>query len=148
MHMPGGRVRTKLARRFPNPILEDPERVLINAACVLIGLGALLTVRPGSLLALWPRWVAVEWAVAMLVGGACALFGFLRGKRSMARLGYLLIAAASVVYGVGVMIVFGWQGLPPGLIFIGLAAAKVIRLLVGSARRRHILNGGSTQEPT
>lgn len=133
------RVVRFLVRHIPTPILASPERVLINFACILIGLAGLLGARPGSLLALWPRWVAYEWAAAMLVGGLCALVGYWREKRPLARLGYLLIGVASAVYAVGVIVVFGWQGLSSGVIFLGIAVAKAVRLLVGSAIRNAIL---------
>lgn len=123
-------------------MLAAPERVLINFACILMGLSALLASRPGSLLALWPAWVAYEWAGAMLLGGCSALVGYWNGKRPLARLGYLLIAVASLVYGVGVMVVFGWQGVPIGATFLAIALAKGIRLLVGSAIRNAVIEAG------
>jgi hypothetical protein len=135
-----------LVRFIPEPIMAAPERVLINFACVLIGIGGLAGARPGSLLALWPRWVSLEWSVAMLIGGACALTGFWLGKRPLARLGYMLIGVASAVYAIGLAVVFGLQGLAPVLIFLGLAIAKFVRLVVGSAVRASIIEAGRDRD--
>lgn len=131
-----------LVNHIPEPILASPERVLINFACILIGSAALLGARPGSLLALWPWWISYEWALAMLIGGGCALVGFWREKRPLARLGYMLIGFSALVYGVGVIVVFGWQGAVPGMTFLGIAVAKAVRLLVGSAIRNEVLEAG------
>lgn len=135
-----------LVQRVPEPILASPERVLINFACILIGTAAFVGARPGSLLALWPRWVAYEWAFAMLLGGTFALVGFWRHRRSIARLGYLLICVASLVYGIGVLVVFGGQGVASGVIFLGIAVAKALRLVLGSAVRNSIIQSGRDQD--
>lgn len=144
--MPRGRVVHWLVRHIPEPLMAAPERVLINFACLLIGISGLIAVRPGSLLALWPRWVAYEWAAAMLVGGACALFGYWTGRISVARLGYLLICFASLTYGVAVLVVFGKQGAATGVIFLGIAVAKALRLLLGSAIRAAIIETGRLRD--
>ena len=137
--MSSERVIRWLVLHIPEPVLTAPERVLINFACAAIGLSGLIGARPGSLLALWPRWVVIEWAAAMFLGGLFALVGYWAGRRSMARLGYLLIGIASVVYGVAALVVFGWEALAVALIFLGVAVAKGIRLLVGSAIRNSII---------
>lgn len=109
---------------------------------MIIGISGLTAVRPGSLLALWPWWIAYEWAAAMLVGGGCALVGYWKGSRSTERLGYMLIGAAATVYAVGVVIVFGWQGVTSAVLFVGIALSKLVRLLVGSAARNAIIRAG------
>lgn len=133
-------------RHIPPPIVASPEQALINFACVLIGISGLSGARPGSLLALWPRWVAYEWSAAMLIGGTCALVGYWRGKWSVARLGYLLIGVASTIYAVGVIVVLGFQGLAVAIIFLGIAFAKFVRLVVGSAARAAILEAGRNKD--
>jgi hypothetical protein len=61
---------------------------------------------------------------------------------SVARLGYLLICISSLVYGVGLFVVFGKQAAASALIFCGIAVAKGIRLLLGSAIRNAIIEAG------
>lgn len=138
----------RLATALPEPIAKAPERVLINFSVILIGVAALLSERPGSLLALWPWWVAVEWAVVMAAGGAAALTGYWKRQASrrplwgsLERVGYLAIFLAAVLYGVGVIVVFGWQGAFSGAIYLGIAFAKAVRLVVSSAARTQILVG-------
>jgi hypothetical protein len=136
-----------LVRHIPEPILAAPERVLINFACLLIGLSAILAVPPGSLLATWPHWAALEWASAMMIGGGCALYGYWFGRRSAARLGYMLIGFAAFVYAVAVLLAFGRRGLGVVLIWLAIAAAKGIRLLVGSAVRNAIIQSDPDLRP-
>jgi hypothetical protein len=138
----GDRFVRRLVAHIPRPLAAAPERVLINFACILIGFSALTTERPGSLLTLWPRWVAYEWAGAMFLGGGCALLGYWLGNRSVERLGYMLIGAAATVYAIGVIIVFGWQGVTTGILYIGIALSKLVRLLVGSAVRNAVIRAG------
>ena len=120
----------------PAPVAEAPERVLVNYACIMIGAAGLVAVRPGSLLELWPPWIAYEWAAAMFFGGLCALVGYLRGKLSLERLGYFLIAIACTAYAVAVLVVFDGSGIFPALIYAAIAVAKVIRLFVTSVTRQ------------
>lgn len=129
-----------LVEHIPTPILDSPERVFLNFACIVIGIGGLFGAEPGSLLAFWPRWVAYEWSVGMVVGGTCALIGYWNGKRPLARLGYLLIAITSLIFATTSAVVFGWDGLRVAAIFFGMALAKTVRLLVGSAIRNEILS--------
>lgn len=136
-----------VAGHIPQPILAAPERVLINVACVLIGATALVAERPGSLLELWPAGFPETWALTIALGGTAALVGHFAGDRAarhtwatpVERLGYLLILIASVVYGVGVFVEFGWQGAFSGLFYLMVAFAKAARLLVTSAYRSYLL---------
>lgn len=141
-----------LSTVLPEPIAAAPERVLINFSVVLIGVAALLSGRPGSLLELWPWWVAVEWALVMVAGGAAALVGYWKRQSSrwelwgsLERVGYLAILLAAVLYGVGVIVVFGWQGAFSGAIYLGIAFAKAVRLVVSSAARIEVLHAGEGQ---
>jgi len=145
----GERIALWLSARIPQPLLAAPERVLINVACVLIGAAALVAERPGSLLQVWPWWVAAEWAVIMASGGLAVLVGYWMRQSSqwalwvsLERVGYLAILLAAALYGVGVIVVFGWSGFFSGAIYLGIAAAKLIRLITSTAARAHLL-----QEP-
>jgi hypothetical protein len=147
------RAVNRLATLLPLKLAVAPERVLINSACVLIGVAALAVVKPGSLLALWPAWVAYAWPATMAFGGAAALIGYWNNPRrrwanSLERTGYLAILLASVVYGVGLIVVFGWQGIFSALLFFCIAFAKAVRLLVSSAARANVLKNGNHRDPS
>ncbi len=148
------RVALWMAAHIPLPILASPERVLINFACIVLGVAALASERPDSLLALWPWWIAVEWALIMAGGGLAALVGYwLRqgadGSKwdlwlSLERVGYLAIFLASTLYGVGALVVFGWQGLSAGIVYLGIALAKLLRLTTSTSARAHLLTPRET----
>lgn len=134
------------ATALPQPLAAAPERVIVNVACIVIGIGSLITERPGSLLELWPSWVAAEWALVMTLGGAAALTGYWQRQTSqralwlsLERVGYLAILLATVLYGVGVIAVFGWQGAIGGLLYLAIAFAKAVRLAVSTRAREEIL---------
>lgn len=148
----GERAALWLSGHIPRQILAAPERVLINFACILIGLAALVAERPGSLLELWPWWIAAEWAVVMAAGGLAVLLGYWKRQSSprelwvsLERVGYLAIFLAALLYGVGVIAVFGWAGTFSGLIYLGIAVAKGLRLVTSTSARTHLLR--APEEP-
>lgn len=126
-----------------------PERLLINFACVLIGLGALIEPpSEASALAEWPRWFVYEWAAAMLVGGCCALWGITRRQRVTEWLGYVCIGPAAALFGIMSLVQLGTSALRVGLLFLAIAAAKGIRLLLAYAARARFLRSGSGHTDT
>lgn len=136
-----------LATVLPLKIAEAPERVLINVMCVLIGAAVLLSDQSGRL---WPPVVSYVWAVMLIVGGAAALVGYWRNPsgslaRPLERLGYLVVGAASLAYGVRALWVVGWAAVPIAGIFLGIAFAKAVRLLVSSAARDSVLRSGEAR---
>lgn len=141
----GERLTSWLLQLLPERVAAAPERVLINAAMALIGISTLLGLalgdgpRPASLLAIWPAWLSYEWASAMLLGGLCALVGYLRHRRTTERFGYLLIGIASTLYAASAVRVFGWHALFTAVLFLGIACSKAIRLLVTSAARSSVI---------
>jgi hypothetical protein len=126
----------RLAMRLPLQVVASPERVVLNYAFILIGLVAFESSKEvGGAISLWPLWIRLGWGLCMIVGGASVLFGMFRHSVTVERLGYLLIAPASVVYAVSVLSFRGWSGVPVFLIFLSVALAKVIRLVITSAER-------------
>lgn len=136
---------------LPGKVAEAPERVMLNVGIAAIGLSGLLGLligegpRPTSLLVLWPPWLSYEWSAAMVLGGCCALYGYLRQARSVERLGYLAACAATALYGVSAVIVLGYGGVFPAFLYLGIAASKVIRLAVTAEERASHIRGGQDE---
>lgn len=125
----------RLVRRLPIVIVNAPERVILNAAFVLVGLSSFAADTGNSIVSSWPDWVMYAFALSMIGGGVSVLVGMFRGLTSVERLGYVLVAPACLLYGITALIVRGFPGLPGFLIFLGVAAAKLIRLVISSAER-------------
>lgn len=125
----------RLVRRLPLLFVAAPERIVLNAALMLVGVAGICSHPPGSVLDAWPTWVLVAWCMCLIAGGASVLVGMIQGKTSVERMGYVLIAPACLIYAISVVGVRGISGLPVMLIFLGMTAAKVIRLLISSAQR-------------
>lgn len=125
----------RLVRKLPVVIVNAPERVVLNAAFVLVGLSAFVTDTGDAAVSAWPVWVLIAWSGCMIAGGLSVLVGMFRGRTSTERLGYVLVAPACLIYGVSVLWVRGPASIPVFLIFLGLAFAKLIRLVISSAER-------------
>lgn len=122
-----------------------PERLLLNFACVLIGLGGLIQT-PDGLLELWPAWFVYEWSAGMLVGGVCALWGIVGQARTAEWVGYVCIGTAALIYGVSVLVAFGLDAARIGILFLAVALAKGIRLLLSYAARAQLLRMGREEQ--
>jgi hypothetical protein len=143
----------KVATLVPLPLAMAPERVLVNVACILLGLTSLVIDQPGSLDAVWPEGVVTTWAILMIIGGASSTVGYWnyprRGwARPLERMGYASLFLATSVYGIGVILEFGIQGLFAGLIYLGIALSKVIRLVMTSAYRQAVLEDAARHQAT
>lgn len=126
----------RLVRKLPVVIVNSPERVVLNAAFALIGLSAFLAANTGnSVVSNWPTWILFAFAMGMVGGGVSVLVGMFRGLTSVERLGYVLVAPACLLYGITAFAARGFAGFPTFLIFLGAAAAKLIRLVISSAER-------------
>ncbi len=136
----------RILAHLPLPLAQSPERVVLNFACVAIGVSALTVSRPGSLLDLWPEWVTPVWALAMIVGGCAVLAGMFLRNTTLERLGYILVGVASLLYGVSTIASLGFQAMSTGLIFLGVAASKAVRMLVSSAARDTVLEVGERMD--
>lgn len=134
-----------LLRHLPETIAVNPERVLINVGVILIGLSVLLGERSPVLNRLWP-FPLYEWGAIMVGGGVTVLVGIARRKRTLERLGMILVAAGCLLYAVLLMVVIGWPGVFTAIIFLAIAAAKIIRLVVTSAVRSSNIRIGEQME--
>lgn len=136
----------RVLAHMPLPLAQSPERVVLNFAVATIGVSALFVRRPGSLLDLWPEWVSPVWALTMVAGGVAVLAGMFLRNTTLERLGYLLVGTSTLLYGVSTIVVFGLQAMSTGLIFLGIAASKAVRMLVSSAARDTILEVGEQMD--
>lgn len=125
----------RLVRKLPTTVVNSPERVVLNASFVLIGLTAFISATDQSIIMSWPEWIKVAFALGMTVGGGAVLCGMFRGLTSVERLGYVLVAPACLFYAVTVLVLRGATAVPVFLIFLGLAASKIVRLVISSAER-------------
>lgn len=134
------RLALRALRFVPRAVADAPERVLINAACVLIGLSGVFTpTQPHTLMATWPHWFAVEWSAGMIVGGVAALVGVSSRQWPLERLGVVLIGICAFVCTISLLLLFWPRGIFTALIFLGIAVAKAVRFIVSSAARAQIL---------
>lgn len=136
----------RLVRKLPVTIVNAPERVVLNASFVFIGLSGFLVKNDSPIVSVWPAWVLVAWAGAMIIGGVSVLVGMFRGLTSVERLGYVLVAPACLLYGISAIAVRGIAGFPVFLIFLGVAAAKLIRLVISSAERDMTIEYGQRMD--
>lgn len=122
------RVAGRIAVHIPEQLLAEPERFLLNAAAVLLGVAALADPHPGTIVARWPMWFQLEWAVAMIIAGFAALHGAWTGYRPSERLGAGLYALCALAY-CATAALRGWSGIFIALIFGGIAVAKALRVI-------------------
>lgn len=130
----GDRVILWIADHLPRAVLEQPERVLVNAVMALIGTVSLVpgvqTVPP-----VWPWWVRYPWMTLMVVGALISLYGTFQGNRVADRVGALALALATFFFGTNLLMLYGDARPITACIFIGIAVAKVLRFIRSSAVR-------------
>lgn len=124
-----------LLLHLPGPVLLNPERVAIKSACALIGLTALLFIRPTSISALLPSWVVYVWGATWFLGGVFELLGYWRSVRAVEAAGHRLIILGSLVYGVAIAQRVGLPGYPTVVIIAFIAACSGVRLLIAAGSR-------------
>lgn len=122
----------KLARALPTwmlPFLDNPERVCINLAAIVLGAVGVLSPPEHGVLDEWPYWLQLEWSAAITVAGVAALHGTWTGYRPSERLGAGLFAACAVMFAIGTVFRFGAPATGTIILFAFLALAKVFRVL-------------------
>jgi hypothetical protein len=124
---------------LPIWLVNAPERILVNGVMLVIGGFAIVSQPPDSLVSYWSNWWAVEWGLTMVAGGAFTLFGVIKPNISSERFGLLLIAIGALIYGIDVVVTFGLRGIFSGVVYIGIAIAKLIRIAESTALRAEIL---------
>lgn len=125
-----------LIARIPSPVLINPERVAIKTAVAIIGLIALIFVRPSSLNALLPGWTVDVWGVAWMLGGSFGLVGYWRNNRTVEAAGHRLIILGAAVYAIAIVVVVGSPGYASVVLMALIAGCSIIRLLVAAGAKR------------
>jgi len=135
-------------RHFPNVLIKEPERLFIGVLALVLGFGALLDLTP-AVESAFPEWIAAEWGVTCLIGGAAKIVGLTIAfdspagmtvdreqlARSLERLGALLIVVGSFTY-VGAVITFsGSKGFVGMATYTLLGLFNLVRLISSSAGR-------------
>jgi hypothetical protein len=118
----------RLAVRLPERLLASPERVLLNVACVLIGISGLIPPE-GSAVASWAPFILLNWAGVMIMGGGLSLHGTLTDSRISERVGSLAVWIGGWFYAASLCVDRGTAGTIPALIFFFLGTAAALRLL-------------------
>jgi O-antigen ligase len=134
----GERLVLWITGHLPRWLLEQPERVVINVACFLIGVSAMIPPVPASALAHWPTTGRYVWGVAMMVGACFSILGAAKGNRTADRAGALLLGSASLFFAFALFGSVGLRGVLTGIIFLGLFFAKALRFLRSTAVRIRI----------
>lgn len=132
----------RLVRHMPAPVLLNPERVTIKAAVTLIGVTALVAVRPSSLSALLPHWVIYVWGVTWLLGGLFGLGGYWLSYRPVEMAGHRLIVLGATVYAVAIGVRVGAPAYAVIVLVGFVAVPSIVRMLIASAARLSRKNSG------
>lgn len=139
-----------LADKSPRWLLEQPERVFLNVACLVIGLTTMLPPPPNNVLAAFPDAGRVVLGAVMALGALVSLWGSATLSRVADRVGALALGGAAAFFAV---ILFGAVGLRAqitGVIFLGIFTAKGFRFVRATALRirirHHLLEEKARQE--
>lgn len=114
-------------------LVTRPMSVVIPAA--LIPIGAVATAlgpdasRAFTLLPDGARFIAHSMGMCMLLGGVLVLLGIANSETFTELIGLCLLALGCAVYGVGVVIGLGVNGLITGPMFVAICVAAVIRVV-------------------
>jgi hypothetical protein len=113
-------------------VQQHPFQLLATAVSVPIGLAA--TLLGTSVSTAMSRVLATSfdvvrlWGVFMIVGGACATWGWLVGRLQLERAGLRMLGPAYALYAVAVLLGLGVGGLVTGPMWLALAGACLVRL--------------------
>ena len=116
-------------------LVREPERIILAFAVLLTGAGTLLSAKEsGSLIAVMPLWLVVEWALALLAGGALTLSGMFTASRWVERFGLALTILGAFVNALALIWVqHSARATIVALIYIAISSAAGIRLIVSTA---------------
>lgn len=116
---------------------------MLNLATGTVGLTSLLALRePGTIAEVLPVPLLVLWSVTLIIGAILVLLGMTQGWRTVERAGLMLTALGCFTYGSALLSVGGARAQIIGVLFYGIAATKVVRLIVSSATNAAVNGGG------
>jgi hypothetical protein len=119
--------------RMPKVLIQDTERVVLNVATGSIGVTSLLALRePGTIAEVLSIPLLVLWSVTLILGSIFVLIGMTKSFRVVERAGLMLTSIGCATYASALFSVGGVRAQIIGIVFIGIALAKVIRLIVSS----------------
>lgn len=134
----GERIILWLAGRFPHWLMEQPERILLNAACLIIGVSTMLPPPPGNVLSTFPESGRMALGLILMAGAGVSLYGTARVNRAADRFGALALGGASLFLAVLLFGTVGLRAMLIGIIFLAIFMAKSVRFIRSTAVRIRI----------
>lgn len=121
---------SRLAKRIPAVVLEQPWAIFVKTLCIISGLSTFVGPAPGTIEATLPQAVVSAWSITLVVGAGCALYGLLQPRhREVELLGLVWLGTASLVYAVTIATRFGTGGAVPCAIVLAFSLAALVRAL-------------------
>jgi hypothetical protein len=146
----GERIILWLAAHSPRFLLEQPERVLINVACLLVGVLTVVPPPPTNVLASFPDLGRTVLGCVMIIGASISVYGSVFYNRQADRFGALALGMSSLFLGSLLIGTVGLRGMITGTIFMAIFVAKAFRFLRATAAqirvRRHLISEAEKQE--
>lgn len=134
----GERIILWLAGCFPRWLMEQPERILLNAACLIIGVSTMLPPPPENVLADFPTLGRMALGIILIAGSGVSLYGTARVNRAADRFGALALGSASLFLATLLFGTVGLRAMLTGIIFFAIFLAKSIRFIRSTAVRIRI----------
>jgi hypothetical protein len=116
---------------LPPLLVRDTERVVLNLATGTVGITSLLALRePGTIADALSIPLLILWSVTLIIGAILVIVGMSRGFRVVERAGLMLTALGCTTYALALFGSESTRAKIVGVLFLAIAAAKVVRLLV------------------
>lgn len=138
------------AEKLPTWIMEQPERVLLNVACFLVGITTIIPPPSNHVLTDFPDLGRVVLGSLLLAGSATSLYGTMTLSRAADRLGALMLGGSSLFLAIILFGTVGLRAMLTGIIFLAIFSAKSIRFIRATAVRirirHHLMEEKARQE--
>ena len=116
-------------------LVSRPMSVVIPAALILVGSVATVlgpeASRAFTLLPQGAQFIAHAMGMSMALGGVLVLLGVANSETFTELMGLVFAALGSAIYGAGVIIGLGINGLITGPMFLAIAVSSTIRVVIG-----------------
>lgn len=120
---------------MPARLLTEPERLMLAAAWVFIGLDSLIFGAPSSGLAGAPLLLRIESGAVFLIGGLATLVGVLGTYPWLERLGQAFVTLGCGIFIYAVVMYVGTPAVPVAVLYVLVALTYALRMLGQSAQR-------------